>query len=176
MVSLPRSSIPRPGGPDAVPRPRFVSAAALCAVIVSACGDGPSTSNRREEEGGSLATVVFSYRASTVTDPAVVAAHRACGDHVGPTHIHLGWISFFRNNLAAVGPQEWRYTADNVPSGGEQQIRVNDPNACTGDPNGAVTVNVYANGVLLTKGVATPGNGLEPGLAFRVAPDGTVTP
>ena len=48
--------------------------------------------------------------------------------------------------------------------------------ACATDPNGASTENVFANGILLTDIVGTPGNGTEPGLAFTVAADGTVTP
>lgn len=44
------------------------------------------------------------------------------------------------------------------------------------DPNGASTMNVFANGVLLTRIVDTPGNGTEPGLAFTVSASGGVTP
>jgi hypothetical protein len=35
---------------------------------------------------------------------------------------------------------------------------------------------VSANGTLLTRVVDTPGNGIEPGLAFEVAANGSVTP
>jgi hypothetical protein len=35
---------------------------------------------------------------------------------------------------------------------------------------------VYANDVLLTERVGTPGTGTEPGFGFSVAEDGTVTP
>lgn len=37
-------------------------------------------------------------------------------------------------------------------------------------------MNVFANGVLLTRIVDTPGNGTEPGLAFTVSASGGVTP
>jgi len=41
---------------------------------------------------------------------------------------------------------------------------------------GASTVNVSANGVLLLRVVDTPGSGVEPGLAFAVAADGSIDP
>ena len=41
---------------------------------------------------------------------------------------------------------------------------------------GASTERVSANGTLLTRVVDTPGSGIEPGLAFEVAADGSVTP
>lgn len=62
-----------------------------------------------------------------------------------------------------------------MPVGSEQRIRVGDPNTCAENPTGASTEDVTANGVLLTRIVDTPGSGIEPGLAFSAAADGTVT-
>ncbi len=55
-------------------------------------------------------------------------------------------------------------------------LRVSDPNVCTENSTGAATRNVFANDVLLVDIVPTPGSGTEPGLAFTVDTDGTVTP
>ena len=58
----------------------------------------------------------------------------------------------------------------------DQRIRISDPNACALNATGASTDGVSANGTLLTRVVDTPGSGIEPGLAFEVAADGSVTP
>ena len=83
---------------------------------------------------------------------------------------------FSRIDMTAVGSDRWEITFSDVPVGFEQRIRISDPNTCATDPNCASTQNVFANGVLLTRVVDTPGNGTEPGLAFAVATDATVTP
>ncbi len=120
--------------------------------------------------------VEFVYRAATITSGAVRAAFPDCVAAVGVTHIHPGWRDFVRINMTPVGNDRWEITFTDVPVGSEQRIRISDPNTCDSDPNGASTEGVSANGVLLTRIVDTPGNGVEPGLAFRVAADGTVTP
>ena len=48
-------------------------------------------------------------------------------------------------------------------------------NACDENPTGAVTRNVFVNNVRLIQNATTPGNGDEPGFAFTVAANGTVT-
>ena len=78
--------------------------------------------------------------------------------------------------MTAAAADRWQITFDDVPVDSEQRIRISDPNACRTDPNGASTTNIFANGVLLTRVVDTPGNGTEPGLAFTVAAGGVVTP
>ncbi len=122
------------------------------------------------------ARVEFVYRAATATDAAVRAAFPNCVAAVGVTHIHPGWRDFVRINLTAIGDDRWEITFTDVPVDSEQRIRISDPNTCNSDPNGASTENVFANGVRLTRIVDTPGNGTEPGLAFSVTADGTVTP
>jgi len=137
-----------------------------------ACGDGPT----RLETSARLATVVFSYSASTSTDPAVAAMHAQCVQGVNVTHLHAGWHDFQAFALTAIGPDRWEITFTDVPVGSEQSIRISDPNVCALNATGASTEGVSANGTLLIRVVDTPGSGIEPGLAFEVAADGSVTP
>lgn len=116
------------------------------------------------------AEVTFVYKASTERNLEVAD----CG--VGETHIHPSWQSYEKVNFTAYGPMEWRRTFSGVPVGERLRIRVSDANHCDRDPNGASTENVFANGVLLTKIVDTPGTGIEPGLSLLVEEDGTVRP
>ena len=141
-------------------------------VLAAACGggdDAPTTPSRP-------ATVAITYRAATAIDPAVRAQFPSCVNGVGPTHIHPGWRGFAREIIPAFPPDRFEITFTDVPVGSRQSLRISDPNACAIDPNGASTQNVFANGILLTHVVGTPGNGTEPGLAFTAAADGTVTP
>ena len=124
----------------------------------------------------SVTAVQFVYMASTTTDPAVAALFPGCVQGVGTTHIHPEWHNFARTNMTAVGADRWEIAFSQVPVGMENRIRISDPNACATDPNGASTQNVLANGILLTRIVSTPGNGLEPGLAFSVDSGGQVMP
>ncbi len=148
-----------------------VIAAALLVVSLAACGGGdPPTAPIRP------ATVTITYRAATAIDPAVQAQFPNCVNGVRPTHVHPGWRGFAREVLPAFPPDRFEITFTDVPVGSRQSLRISDPNACAIDPNGASTQNVFANGILLTDVVGTPGNGTEPGLAFAVTADGTVTP
>ena len=133
-----------------------------------ACGD--------DSTGLDAATVVFSYAASAATDPAVAAMFPECVQGVNVTHLHAGWHDFQAFALTAMGPDRWEITFTDVPVGSEQRIRISDPNTCALNATGASTEGVSANGTALTRVVDTPGNGIEPGLAFEVAADGSVTP
>ena len=137
-----------------------------------ACGDDSTGLNAPQ---GS-ATVVFSYMAPTATDPAVAAMFPQCVQGVNVTHLHAGWHDFQLFALTAMGPDRWEITFTDVPVGSEQRIRISDPNTCALNATGASTEGVSANGTVLTRVVDTPGNGIEPGLAFEVAADGSVTP
>ena len=123
-----------------------------------------------------FATVVFSYIAPTATDPAVAAMFPQCVQGVNVTHLHAGWSDFQAFPLTAMGPDRWEITFINVPVASEQRIRISDPNTCALNATGASTEGVSANGTLLTRVVDTPGTGIEPGLAFEVAANGSVTP
>ncbi len=145
--------------------------ATVLAVLALGCSSGGSGPTNPP----ATATVTFVYFAATEVDPAVRQQFPGCVQGVGRTHIHPSWRSFARIDLTPRGADRWEITFADVPVG-ENRIRVSDPNACARDPNGASTRDVFANGVRLTRVVDTPGNGVEPGLAFSVTASGTVTP
>ena len=62
-----------------------------------------------------------------------------------------------------------------VPVNTRVSLRVNDQNSCDENPTGAVIRNVFVNNIGLVQNATTPGNGDEPGFAFAVAPNGTVS-
>jgi hypothetical protein len=140
---------------------------ALSLAAPLACGD--------PEVGGRRASVTFVYEAPVAVLPGVAQDFPECVAGVGQTHIHPSWRGFDRLDLT---PQvdRWTRTFDDVPVDARQRIRVSDPNACALNATGASTANVFANGVLLTEIVDTPGTGTEPGLAFTVSASGAVTP
>lgn len=122
-------------------------------------------------------SVRFEYRASTRVNQEVVMNQRACATLVGRTHIHPSWESFDIVFLRPEGAMLWTRTFNNVPSLRVNRIRVSDANVCDRNPTGAVTDRVvYANDVLLTQRVDTPGTGTEPGFSFSVDVEGVVTP
>jgi hypothetical protein len=60
--------------------------------------------------------------------------------------------------------------------GGVSKVAIEpDQNACDENPTGAVTRNVLVNDIRLVQNTTTPGNGDEPGFAFTIAPNGTVS-
>lgn len=72
-------------------------------------------------------------------------------------------------------PDRYEITFTDVPVNTRVSFRVNDQNACDENPTGAVTRNVLANDVRLVQNTTTPGNGDEPGFAFTIAPNGTIS-
>ena len=149
-----------------------VRSLALFALLSFACGSEPDPSVTPRER----LTVRFDYRAPTEVDPQVIEDHPSCAQLVGLTHIHPSWRRYEVIALKAEGPELWTWTFDDVPLG-ENKIRVSDRNACTINATGAVTATVvYANDVLLTKRVGTPGTGTEPGFGFTLVEDGAVVP
>lgn len=150
---------------------RFGSFAALALALAACGGDDPGAPGPPTR-----ATVRFVYEASTTIDPSVAQQFPGCVQGVGQTHIHPGWRSFARVDMQPEGDDRWEATFGDVPIGTEQRIRVSDPNVCAQNATGAATEGVRANGVPLVRVVDTPGSGVEPGLAFTVAADGTVTP
>ena len=145
--------------------------AGTAVAVIGCASDEPSG-----PVGATTATVRFVYGASTAIDPAVAQAFPGCVQGVGQTHIHPGWRDFARVSMQAAGPDSWEITLQDVPVGGEQRIRVSDPNVCAQNATGAATEGVSANGVTLSRIVDTPGSGIEPGLAFSVSANGSVTP
>ena len=72
-------------------------------------------------------------------------------------------------------PDRYEISFADVPFNTRVSFRVNDQNACDENPTGAVTRNVLVNNVRLIQNTTTPGNGDEPGYAFSMAPNGTVS-
>lgn len=149
----------------------------LACAVTLACGTDSTRSDRSDSPlapGATTATVMFVYRASTIPRTDLPTALASCVSGVGRTHIHPSWRSFGRIDMTPIGTERWEIAFSDVPVGARQAIRVSDGNACTENPTGAATRNVFANGVLLSDIVPTPGSGTEPGLAFTVAADGRV--
>lgn len=152
-------------------------AVALAAAVLLTAGCGGATAPTSPTPGspstGGAATVRFVYRAATTPRSDLPAD---CVQLVGHTHIHPSWRGFGRIDMTPIGADRWEIAFADVPTGARQSIRVSDGNACDENPTGAATRNVFANDVLLTEVVPTPGSGTEPGLAFTVSADGRVTP
>ena len=142
-------------------------------MLLAAC-DGNSDTLTAPSSG--LTTVVISYRASTTPRTDLPASTQECRTGVGPTHVHPSWRGFAALPLTAVGADRWQLTFSDAPVGPRLSLRISDGNVCDENPTGAATRNVFANDVLLTEIVTTPGSGPEPGFAFSVDASGRVTP
>ena len=142
-------------------------------LVLAACGGSDSSPSG---PAAMVATVQFVYRASTVSRTDLPPSTQPCVQGVGRTHIHPSWRNFARIDMQAVGSDRWEIAFNDVPIELRQSIRVSDGNVCDENPTGAATRNVFANDVLLTQIVPTPGSGTEPGLAFTVNRSGVVTP
>lgn len=152
---------------------RILRFAALGLVLaLGGCDDDDSPSG----PSSTIATVRFEYRASTAPRTDLPPSAQACVNGVGRTHIHPSWRNFARIDLTPVGADRWTITFADVPVNVRLSIRVSDGNVCDQNPTGAATRNIFANDVLLTEIVPTPGSGTEPGLAFTVDSRGRVTP
>jgi hypothetical protein len=103
------------------------------------------------------------------------ASAQACINGVGATHIHPSWRNFAAIALTPVPPDRYEITFTDVPVNTRVSFRVNDQNSCDENPTGAVTRNILVNDVRLIRNTTTPGSGDEPGFAFSIAPNGTVT-
>jgi hypothetical protein len=141
-----------------------------------ACGsyDAPETGT-----GPSAArvTVRIRYEASTIARTDLPPSLATCVTGVGPTHLHPSWRSFVAIPLTAAAADRWEITFTDVPVDTRLSFRISDGNVCSQqNPTGAATQSIFANDVLLTEIVTTPGSGPEPGLAFTVSPSGAVTP
>jgi hypothetical protein len=103
------------------------------------------------------------------------ASAQACVNGVGATHTHPSWRSFAGITMQPVPPDRYEISFNDVPVNTRVSFRVNDQNSCDENPTGAVTRNVLANGVPLIQNTTTPGNGDEPGFAFSIAQNGTIS-
>lgn len=147
---------------------------AFVAVLSFAACDGTSDTLTAPSSG--RATVVISYRSSTTARTDLPASLQPCVIGVGQTHVHPSWRGFAAFPLRAAAADRWELSFDDAPVGPRLSLRVSDGNLCDENPTGAATRNVFANNVLLTEIVTTPGSGPEPGFAFSIDASGRITP
>jgi hypothetical protein len=120
-------------------------------------------------------TVRIVFQGPTARRSDLPASALACANGVGATHTHPSWRSFAAIALQGVPPDRYEITFTNVPADTRVSFRVNDQNSCDENPTGAVTRNVFVNDVRLIQNTTTPGNGDEPGYAFTISSNGTIT-
>ena len=152
-------------------RARHAAAAALVGVALPAC-DEPMSPTRSVS---AVASVRFVYAGPTARRSDLPPSALDCVNGVGQTHIHPSWRDFAAMPLQPVPPDRYEITFSDVPVDMRVTFRINDQNSCDENPTGAVTRNVLANDVRLMQNATTPGNGDEPGYAFTVARNGTVS-
>jgi hypothetical protein len=146
---------------------RLLLAAAAASLVMSACGSATAPS--------SIGTVRVVFMGATARRSDLPPSAEACVSGVGATHIHPSWRNFATSPLQAFPPDRYEITLTDVPVNMRVAFRVNDQNSCDENPTGAVTRNVFANGVRLIQNATTPGNGDEPGYAFTLASDRTIS-
>ena len=146
------------------------------AVVLSLAMPGCGESDRPTSPTGSTtARVLLVFMGSTTRRTDLPASAQACLNGVGPTHTHPSWRGFAGIPLQAVPPDRYEIAFTDVPVDSRVSFRVNDQNACDENPTGAVTRNIFVNNVRLIQNATTPGNGDEPGFAFTVSANGTVS-
>jgi hypothetical protein len=141
-------------------------------VLPAAAGQGCTSPT---QPASPFATVRIVFRGPTARRSDLPPSAQACVAGVGATHTHPSWRSFSTVPLQPVPPDRYEITFDDVPVETRVTFRVNDQNYCDQNPTGAVLRNVFANDVELRQNTTTPGNGDEPGFAFRVSASGRVT-
>ena len=122
-----------------------------------------------------LATVRIVFLGPTARRADLPPSAQACLSGVGATHTHPSWRDFAGIPLQPVPPDRYEISFTDAPVGTRVSFRVNDQNACDENPTGAVTRNVLVNDLRLVQNTTTPGNGDEPGFAFTIASNGTIT-
>jgi hypothetical protein len=135
------------------------------------CDESPPTT----PSGSTTATVRIVFMGATARRTDLPAAAQACVSGVGTTHTHPSWRSFATVPMQPVPQDRYEISFTDVPVNTRVSFRVNDQNACDENPTGAVTRNVFTNDVRLIQNTTTPSNGDEPGFAFSVAPNGTIS-
>jgi hypothetical protein len=125
--------------------------------------------------GSTTAMVRIVYMGATARRADLPASAQACVNGVGATHIHPSWRNFAGIALTPAPPDRYELVFTDVPVNSRVSFRVNDQNSCDENPTGAVTRNIVVNDVRLIQNATTPGNGEEPGFAFTIAPNGTIT-
>jgi hypothetical protein len=151
--------------------------AAVMALSVAAlgCDEPNSPSSPTNPSGSTTATVRLVFLGPTARRADLPASALDCVNGVGATHTHPSWRSFASIPLQAVPPERYEIVFTDVPVNSRVSFRVNDQNACDENPTGAVTRGVLLNGVQLNQNATTPGNGDEPGYAFTISSNGTIS-
>jgi hypothetical protein len=145
-------------------------AAAVCAATLGCDG-----TNGTSPSPPGVPAVRIVYQGATARRSDLPPSAQACVNGVGATHIHPSWRGFAAIELQPVPPDRYEISFTDVPVSTRVSFRINDQNSCDENPTGAVTRNVLVNNVRLIQNATTPGNGDEPGFAFMVAPDGTIS-
>jgi hypothetical protein len=122
-----------------------------------------------------MAVIRLVFQGPTARRLDLPASAQACVSGVGATHTHPSWQNFAGIPLQPIPPDRYQITFNDVPVNTRVSFRVNDQNSCDENPTGAVTRNVFVNDVRLVQNTTTPGNGDEPGFAFTIASNGTVS-
>ena len=143
---------------------------ALVAVALPGCDEVP---NQSTGPGGISVTVRIIFEGATQLESDLPPAALPCVTGVGATHVHPSWRNFAAVPMIPVPPTRYELVFTDTPINTRVSFRVNDQNFCDENATGAVTTNVIVNNVRLNQNTITPVD--EPGFAFTVGPDGTVT-
>jgi hypothetical protein len=149
--------------------------AAGFAVAAMSCEESTRTTTPSGPTNTATATVRIVFVGPTARRLDLPASALACVAGVGFTHAHPSWRSFEAIALQPVVPDRYEITFTDVPVNTRVSFRVNDQNSCDENPTGAVTRNVFVNDVRLVQNATTPGNGDEPGFAFSISSNGTIS-
>lgn len=154
---------------------RVRAAAAFVLFLMAGCNDTGTPSSPTMTAASTVGTVRIVFLGATARRSDLPASAQACVNGVGATHTHPSWRAFAGIPLQAVPPNRYEISFNDAPLNTRLSFRVNDQNSCDENPTGAVTRNVFVNDVPLQQNATTPGNGDEPGFAFTIAANGTIT-
>jgi hypothetical protein len=149
--------------------------AVLALAFATLCCNESRTPTSPTPAVATSASVRIVFLGATARRADLPASALACVNGVGATHTHPSWRAFAAIPLQPVPPDRYEISFADVPIGTRVSFRVNDQNACDENPTGAVTRNVLVNDIRLVQNATTPGNGDEPGFAFTIAANGTVS-
>jgi len=150
---------------------RAIAAALSLATLGCDDSNGPPTT----PSGPTTATVRIVFMGATARRSDLPVSAQACVSGVGATHTHPSWRNFAGIPLQPVPPDRYEISFTDVPVDTRVSFRVNDQNWCDENPTGAVTRNVFVNDLRMIQNATTPGNGDEPGFAFTISANGSIT-
>jgi len=138
----------------------------------AACGEsnGPSSPSN-----ATVGTIRLVFLGPPTRRSDLPSSAQGCVSGVGATHAHPSWRNFAVVPLQPVPPSRYELTFTDAPLNTRVSFRVNDQNWCDQNPTGAVTRDILVNDVRLVQNTTTPGNGEEPGFAFTISSNGTIS-